>query len=59
MRTIEYRGLFIQCNYSTNEYYISVYPDIKVNTLRKAKLLTIKLLRTIKGYAIPLNKLTY
>lgn len=58
MQTIKYRGLYIQAN-GDNVFYCSLYPEIKVNTLRKAKLLVTKILRNVKGYAIPLKDLKY
>jgi len=58
MQTISYRGLYIQAN-SDNVFYCSLYPTIKVNTLRKAKMMVTKILRMSKGYAIPLKDLKY
>ena len=58
MQTIKYRGLYIQAN-SDNVFYCSLYPEIKVNTLRKSKILVTKILRNIKGYAVPLKDLKY
>ncbi len=59
MFTLEYRGLYIQGYTDKNEFYCSLYPNIKVTSLRAAKLLVTKILRNIKGYTIPLKDLHY
>ena len=59
MFTINYRGLYIQGYTDKQEFYISIYPNIKYNTLRAAKMGVTKLLRKIKGYSVPLKDLHY
>ena len=59
MFTINYRGLYIQGYTDKQEFYISIYPNIKYNTLRGAKMGVTKVLRKIKGYSVPLKDLHY
>lgn len=59
MFTLEYRGLYIQGYTDKDEIYCSLYPDIKVTSLRSAKMLVTKILRNIKGHAVPLKDLHY
>ena len=51
--TIYYKGFYIQAKYAIGEYYISIYPEIKEDTLRKAKLLVSKLIKLIPANQLP------